>query len=51
MPRRRELQGTFCDRATSDREGRDGVNPSTTLRCVNAPRTSKCCRVDVGLAP
>ena len=33
-PHRRELKGTFCGMATSDREGRDGVNPSTTHLCV-----------------
>ncbi len=46
FPHRRELNGYDACGATSDREGRDGVNPSSThLQVVHG----RC--VDVGLAP
>jgi hypothetical protein len=40
-PQRRELNGTGCSRVPVDREGRDGVNPSTTHLRVSL---GKMCR-------
>jgi hypothetical protein len=53
-PYRRGLKGTMCGVAPeSDRKGREGASPSSTLRCGDVPRAMSRCRCDVGagLAP